>query len=211
MSSFFKALEMRARAHAPRSLKKLARLARAAGFRDYRQPGLPHELVSDCRMCGDRRVLIEQLPKGGVVIELGTYRGEFAREILARNAPARLHVADIDYSQFDKSILDDPRVVQHTGLTHEILATFPNESFDWIYVDADHSYEGALRDARASSAKLKPGGYLVFNDFAIIDPHLGHYGVHRAVLQFINEVRWPMAYFALEPYALYDVAFRKPQ
>src|SRR5262245_51660011 len=30
-----------------------------------------------------------------------------------------------------------------------------------IYVDADHSYEATLRDARTAASKVRPGGYLV--------------------------------------------------
>ncbi len=62
-----------------------------------------------------------------------------------------------------------------------MLAQFPDEHFDWIYIDGDHSYEGASRDARVAATKVKPGGHLVFNDFAHADPYLGAYGVHRAL------------------------------
>jgi hypothetical protein len=52
---------------------------------------------------------------------------------------------------------------------------------------------------------------LVFNDFAHIDPSLGHYGVHRAVVDFALEVRWPLRLFAFSKYALYDVALQNPE
>jgi hypothetical protein len=68
-----------------------------------------------------------------------------------------------------------------------------------------------LADARASAPKVKPGGYLVFNDFAHIDPSLGRYGVHRAVVDFALEGRWPLRLFAFSEYALYDVALQKPE
>jgi SAM-dependent methyltransferase len=172
-------------------------------------PALPEELVADCRMCADRLALIDRLPKGGVVAELGTYKGDFAREILARTAPQRLHLIDIDFTGTDPLVLADARVTQHNGLTHDTIATFPDGHFDWIYIDADHSYAGVVRDTAASAAKLKPGGYLVFNDFAHIDPLLGRYGVHQAVVEFALAQRWPMAFFAFNGAALYDVALRK--
>ena len=51
----------------------------------------------------------------------------------------------------------------------------------------------------------------MFNDFAHIDYDFGQYGVHRAVIDFALEARWPMAFFAFSEDALYDVALRKPQ
>ena len=52
----------------------------------------------------------------------------------------------------------DPRVELHKGMSHEVLEAFPNAFFDWIYIDADHSYTAVSRDAMAAAAKVKPGG-----------------------------------------------------
>jgi phosphoribosylformimino-5-aminoimidazole carboxamide ribotide isomerase len=35
-------------------------------------------------------------------------------------------------------------------------------------------------------------------------------GVHRAVVDFVCEKRWPLRLFAFHPHALYDVALQKP-
>jgi len=106
--------------------------------------------------------------------------------------------------------LRDARVFAHCGWAHEQLAAFPDGYLDWVYVDADHSYEGTMRDAFAAAAKIKPGGFLAFNDFAHIDPLLGRYGVHRAVVDFAIQKRWPLRLFAFSPDALYDVALQRP-
>src|SRR5262249_9794096 len=55
-----------------------------------------------------------------------------------------------------------------------------------------------------------PGGYLVFNDFAHIDPYLGAYGVHRAVVAFAIAHNWPFRWWAYEGNGLYDVALERP-
>lgn len=210
MRPALKRLEMALRARVPAPLRRALRLARAATGEARPSPALPQRLVENCRMCASRYELLSALPKGGIVAELGTWRGAFAGDILKRTEPSRLHLVDIDFSQVPAALLSDPRVVKHQGLTHAVLAGFPDATFDWIYVDADHSYEGALRDARAARDKLKPGGLLVFNDFAHIDPGLGRYGVHRAVVDFMIEADWPMRYFAYQVSALYDVALEKP-
>ena len=64
--------------------------------------------------------------------------------------------------------------------------------------------------APSSSAATAPGGFLVFNDFAHIDPCLGTYGVHRAVVDFAVTQRWTFAWLAYQESALYDVALRRP-
>ncbi len=205
-----KHFEMRLRELTPKPLRTAYRIVRSMTATHAFSPAVPPELVAGCQMCADRLGLIDRLPKGGVVAELGTYKGDFAREILARTAPKALHLVDINFMETDQTVLADSRVTKHVGLTHETIASFPDEHFDWIYVDADHSYAGVVRDAAASAAKLKPGGYLIFNDFAHIDPLLGRYGVHRAVVEFAIAQLWPMAFFAFSPAALYDVALRKP-
>lgn len=53
-----------------------------------------------------------------------------------------------------------------------------------------------LRDANAALTKVKPGGFLVFNDFAHADPFLGTYGVQRAVADFVVANRWPVVWLA---------------
>ena len=206
----FGQLTLFARTRAPRSLRKLYRMLRCfAPPRPSRR--LPADLLRNCRLVPSRNELLSELPGGGRIAELGTYKGEFAKQILIRCSPQELHVIDIDLSRFDQRLSFDRRIRCHRGWTHEVVATFPDGHFDWIYVDADHSYEGTLRDARSAAGKVRPGGYLVFNDFAHVDYDFGQYGVHRAVIDFALEAQWPMAFFALSEDALYDVALRRPE
>lgn len=194
-------------------LKNLARGAYRLLRSSVLQPvseSLPAELSQDCRFCSSRVEMLAYLPHSAVVAELGTQTGRFAREILQRTNPRELHLIDRDYSQFDSSGLCDSRVVRHVGDTSETVATFAPNYFDWVYIDADHSYKGVSRDIAACMDRVKPGGFLVFNDFAHIDPYLGRYGVHRAVTRFVNEARWPLRFFAYETAALYDVAIQRP-
>jgi hypothetical protein len=202
--------EMRARALAPNWVRSGYRLARSLKPEPYSR-ALPPELVSGCVFCASRFEMIGHLPKGGRVIELGTYKGDFARQILAAATPRELHLVDIDYAPFNSDALTGLEVTRHEGLTHEVIAGFPDNYFDWVYIDALHDYEGVMRDARAAMPKVKPGGYLAFNDFGHIDASLGRYGVHRAVVDVMLNHRWPMRYFAYAETALYDVALQRPE
>lgn len=160
-------------------------------------------------MCASRSELVGLLPHNGRVAEVGTQYGEFAMHILSASTPSELHLIDLDISEVNAALSQDARIVMHQGYSHQVLARFPDAHFDWIYIDADHSYDGVTRDAYAAAPKVKPGGFLVFNDFAHIDPYWGTYGVHRAVADFAISQRWKFCWWAYQPSALYDVALRR--
>lgn len=143
--------------------------------------------------------------------EVGTFRGDFARHILAACSPETLHLIDLDFSLLDPAVAKDARVVLHNAPSDQALLQFPDAHFDWIYIDGDHSYAGVSKDAYAAASKVKPGGYLVFNDFTHADQRLGAYGVHRAVVDFALARNWKFVWFAYDPGALYDVALQRPR
>ena len=68
---------------------------------------------------------------------------------------------------------------------------FEDETFDFVYIDADHSYNGCLRDLNCWYPKVKRGGILAGHDF--IEPELckrmGHittFGVVQALHDFLS-------------------------
>lgn len=203
-------LALKIRKRIPGRVKHWLRLARHVTVKGRKSPELPPELVTECRVCASRRDLVKHMPHGARVAEVGVEHGYFSQHILSATNPAELHLIDLDFGKLDPSLNGDPRVRIHRGFSHEVLAAFPDAHFDWIYIDADHSYEGVRRDAAVAATKVRPGGFLVFNDFAHADPYLGAYGVHRAVVEFAVERQWPFVWLAYEPHALYDVALRRP-
>ena len=210
MTSWLPHLPLSLHGRIPDSLRHLARLGRHVFRRGQHSMAIPPELLAGCRLCASRNELVRNLPRQARVVEVGTYRGDFARHILAACDPAELHLIDLDVSLLDPAVASDVRVSIHRGLSQKVLAQFPDDHFDWIYIDGDHSYEGASGDARVAGGKVRPGGYLVFNDFAHADPYLGAYGVHRAVVEFAVTREWKFAWWAYEPNALYDVALQRP-
>lgn len=207
MASAIKQAGLNVRARMPRFARAAFRLLRSAWQQPISQQ-LPADLLADCRFCASRVDMLNFLPKGGIVAELGTQRGDFAREITMRTRPSELHLIDLNFAPFNDAGIGDAKL--HQGDTAKVVGGFPDDHFDWIYVDAGHSYEAVIGDARACASKIKPGGFLVFNDFAHIDPYLGRYGVHRAVVEFATSARWPFRLFAYQPAGLYDVALQRP-
>jgi hypothetical protein len=69
---------------------------------------------------------------------------------------------------------------------------FDDETFDFIYIDADHSYRGCLTDLNCWYPKVKEGGILAGHDY--ISPkmsiEMGHktvFGVVQAVDDFLTK------------------------
>jgi SAM-dependent methyltransferase len=211
-SESFYRLELALRRALPESFKSLWRLGRLALQPvPPSAPPIPQSQLEGCQLLTSRIEMLRRLPQGGVVAEVGTYQGDFARAILDIMAPSRLHLADITFSLCRGDVLADPRVQKHEGLSLPFLQSCADASFDMIYVDADHGYEAVRADAAAAAPKVKPGGYLIFNDFArIIRPGFGVLGVHQAVCEFAVSSGWPVAFFCLEGEALYDIALRRP-
>jgi hypothetical protein len=205
-----KQLTMRLRKHLPGPVRRLARIGRLVVKEGKVSPRIDPTLIEGCRVYASRFDMAARLPKGGTITEIGTDKGAFAAHILRVSEPASLHLFDLDFSRLDPAVAADPRVRLHQGATPGTLIVLAENSLDWAYVDGDHSFEGAAADAAAVATKVKPGGYLVFNDFAHADPFLGRYGVHRAVMEFVVRERWPIVMLAYHPSALYDVALRKP-
>ena len=71
------------------------------------------------------------------------------------------------YRQFRKRIavegLDDT-VVSMRGRSENILPLLAEKSFDFIFIDADHRYAGALSDMRHAKRLIKPGGIICGHD-----------------------------------------------
>lgn len=89
---------------------------------------------------------------------------------------------------------------------------FPDEYFDFVYLDADHTYEGIKRDLNCWYPKVKTGGVLSGHDY--IDGQLtitlGHsvrFGVVDAVEEFKkeNEIKESNFFVTQEPYATFFI------
>lgn len=66
---------------------------------------------------------------------------------------------------------------------------YDDNYFDWIYIDADHSYESVLEDIKKWYPKLKKGGIISGHDFdpSIDDVNYHKYGVEKAVREFFGD------------------------
>lgn len=158
-------------------------------------------------------------------VELGTQRGFYAKYLLENT---NLHLTMIDAWQHIEGYKDIANVsdAQHNTYyketkanvlpfkgRYEILkqfsvpaaATFEDESLDFIYIDADHSYKATLADLNVWYPKLKFGGLLAGHDFLDGENICGsNFGVRSAVFDFlknkthtlyVTREQWPSWWF----------------
>ena len=173
--------------------------------------------VRNCRVFPSREDLISSMPQQTVCAEVGVQTGYFSAQILARTAPQALHLIDRDISQIRddrypevQSAVQQGVVKLHEGASADILATFPDRYFDWIYIDADHSYAGVVLDIGQALRVVKQNGLIVFNDYVKYSAlELIQYGVMEAVNDLCLTHAFEMVGLALHGLGYFDVALEK--
>lgn len=185
------------------------------------QTYLDDKHVNSCRMITRRERMLELMPKNGVVAEVGCAFGDFSAEILKRATPAKLHLVDLWGSERYEDGLRQIReklapqiaagsVEINRGMSIDVLKTFPDSYFDWVYIDTDHSYKTTAEELRISAEKLKPGGRLAGHDFTsgnTIKPW--PYGVIEACNEFCKKYDWEYEFMTMEPHGHQSFSLRK--
>jgi hypothetical protein len=172
--------------------------------------------------------------------ELGTYQGSFAKHILdswngklicidlfdrkdntnlfQEKGFFKLHIQDKStlIPLFNNNIYPHKdRILTVQSNTSSAAKFFPDNHFDFIYIDADHSYESVLSEMINWYPKLKSKGLFSGHDFLpnfdyslknneIFQPHdkseyVGTFGVNTAVTEFTNQYNIKF-YTTNEPY-----------
>ncbi len=158
-----------------------------------------------------RDALLARLPRGGVGVEIGTWKGDFSARILGSAQPRRLYLVDpwrhrdesaysdamyggelggqeqmeaIHQSVRDrfKAEIERGQVTIRRSPSTEVAADFAEGELDWVYIDGDHTYEAVKADLEAYCRALKPGGLLTGDDYG--EAGWWDNGVTRAVDEF---------------------------
>lgn len=188
---------------------------------------LQQKHIKNTVLLSDRYHQLSRLPKNAVVAEVGVLGGDWSQNILAQTTPKELVLIDTFYSKdyghlkrFDKkshfNYIQEKFASQNDvvnikqGLSWEVLSQFPEQYFDWIYIDAAHDYDSVKKDLEQAYRVLKPEGYIVMNDYIMYDHFTNeNYGVVQATNEFMLAHDFEMLFFALHPSMFCDVTIRK--
>jgi hypothetical protein len=158
----------------------------------------------------------------GVGVEVGVFLGNFSERILA-TWPGELVLVDVwkhlahsedpwnfDDEKFDQILASvrermapfGARARIERALSVDACRLFPDDYFDFVYIDADHSFQGCRADLALWWPKLKPGGLFSGHDYLHGEIHgrelfevpeattesFKAYGVKAAVDEFAAEL-----------------------
>lgn len=148
-----------------------------------------------------RNDFLSQLPTNGVVAEIGVDQGDNAKNILSICKPKELHLIDAWKDNPNKSrtpqewnkrfnnvkniFNKNPNIHVYRADSADSASLFADNYFDWVYIDACHTYEACKKDIEAWFPKVKVGGLLCGHDYGNTPRtiRLG-FGVTEAVDEF---------------------------
>jgi hypothetical protein len=93
------------------------------------------------------------------------------------------------YDKVLKKYGSKPNVKMVKMKSSDASKLYEDEYFDWIYIDADHSYDGVKEDILNWWPKLKKGGLFSGHDFdpSRNDSNYEMYGVRKAVEEIFGD------------------------
>lgn len=174
--------------------------------------------------------LLNKLQLNGEAIEIGVQRGLYSEIILNNSNLKKLHLCDPWRRQNDKTYRDVANVsnddqdkifteienkFRNTSgnnysnrtdilriASSEAIKLFKDESLDFAYIDANHSYEYVLEDIKRWYPKVKNGGIIAGHDYLDGELPEANFGVKSAVIEFfgnkdhiyVTDEDWPSWY-----------------
>ena len=196
-----------------RYLFRLIRDHRKAQHAGTPRVALSRRHTANSTLVPNRQALLELLPAGGTVAELGVAAGDFSADILALARPSKLYLVDI-WAEGSQRYGEDKLAGVQARFAREIAAGqveivrgmsvpaadgFADASLDWIYIDTDHTYATTLQELHSYAPRLKPGGIIAGDDYANLSvDSWGKFGVMEAVQQFCLEQDWEFLYLSVE-------------
>jgi len=151
-----------------------------------------------------------ELQQIDTAIEIGTWRGDYAVQMIEVLKPKHFYAVDpyrifpgmvsAPGNEYDQQPTLDAlaekvvaRLNEHGAslirdISRNASTQFVDNSVDIVYIDGDHTYEGVKTDINSWWPKIKPGCILCGDDYVNSKTGKGfQYGVIQAVQEFVEE------------------------
>lgn len=138
--------------------------------------------------------LAGRVPKSGLALEVGSFKGKSSC-FIASGLDHSAHLVCVDTWKNDAMSHDSPSdampefllnvspyaniIETHRGRSFEVASAW-SRPIDFLFIDADHSYEGCSTDLKAWLRFVRSGGWVAFHDSS-------EEGVARAISEFFPE------------------------
>ena len=161
-----------------------------------------------------RAYILEQLDKNSKLVEVGVWKGDFSKQIWNISNPNLLVLVDswkfdekvrgcapqvsgeepLNQNFFDQAKQDtfskfkkNKNIIILEASSTEASFNYKNNYFDYIYLDAEHTYEGVTNDLNQWYPLLKKNGVLFGDDYYWREED-GTLSLHNAYQDFINKL-----------------------
>lgn len=134
--------------------------------------------------------------RGDSIVEVGCYRGGLTAQYawLCKELGKRLHVIDVDEKMLEhtKNLVEELGYADVASFHHMDYATFTKSAFFpratiATIIDADHSYEGCLKDCLTLQSVLPTMYGVIFHDFSLRYTTWDGVGVDRAIYHVFGQ------------------------
>ena len=177
--------------------------------------------------------LLRYLPSNARVAEIGVAKGQFTQQVRTVCKPSFYALVD-PWRHQDENVYygDSNNAAQadqdrrHAAVSKRFASSkagreckvfrmfsadavkeFPDKHFDWVFVDANHSYEACLEDLRLWAPKVRDDGLICGHDFAVHGAaRAAKFGVVDAVKDFANETGFGLAAVTIEHFPTFVIA-----
>jgi SAM-dependent methyltransferase len=200
-----------------------------ANIFDKAVPMIPQKQIQNTKLIEQRNKIIDCINSEYIgvftnekinFLEVGTGSGDFADEIISSidigvatlldifNGYWDVHERHEDYEQesFVRSrFANNDRVRVIKGDSSKALEELFNNDdtrYDFIYLDADHSFDGVKNDLSWATKLIKDDGIIGIDDFCFypgyLEPSNDKYEAQEAVTQFLQDnPEWKVKYFSI--------------
>lgn len=155
------------------------------------------------------KLAVKTFPKGSTFVEIGSWMGRSTSCLgqLVKQSQKNIKVYAVDTFEGSEEHTDIVKDIENhstsllelfnhnikscdvseiitpiQGKSLDVVSQFEDESIDFIFIDASHDYDNVLADITAWYPKLKPGGLIAGDDYALC-----WNGVIRAVNEYFTD------------------------
>jgi hypothetical protein len=169
------------------------------------------------------------------MVEIGVFKGDFLDYLVRNCSIGTIDAVDLfegdtcsgdadgnnvvyynvgkSYLELSEKYRDDTRVRLQKSDSVTFLQNQPDDTYDIVYIDGDHSYNGVKQDLRNAYKKIKNGGYIMGHDYEMNMSKAHTYynfGVKAAVDEFCKEYNQIIVAKAIDGCVSFCIHITKP-